>query len=64
MQSITITKDEFMSVVAEVVEEWDKKATDHDVDKSNPMASLMMMLQNMAFASELANKLFNNTEDN
>ena len=62
MKFITITKDEFASIVAEVIEEWDKKATEKEVDEFNPVTSLILMLQNMAFASALSVKLFKDEE--
>ena len=63
MQSITITKEEFELAVREVNENFDKREDGTTIGEDNPMATMMMKLQNIMFAGLLGNKLFGNEED-
>mgnify|MGYP006380702583 CR=1 FL=1 len=63
MKSITITEDEFKEVTSKVIKNFDKRKDGEPINPdANPAATMVMMLQNMVFAAELAKELFGHEE--
>ena len=63
MESITITRDDFDKAIKEAVEQWRGIGSNSPKATENPMAMLMMDMQNIAFGAMLMKVLFDEKED-
>ena len=63
MKSITITEEKFFEIVEKLNDNFDKREDGSIIGEDNPMATMIMKLQNAVFASRLAAELFENVEE-
>ena len=62
MDFITISRDKFMEIVEKVNDNFDKREDGSTIGDDNPIATMIMKLQNIVFATRLADELFKNVE--